>query len=58
MIIYIGFLSAVREKREIMKIMEEVTRQRVDCFLLPVFAKLLSRHFSVKVANTLSLEIE
>ena len=40
-----------------MEIMEEVTRQRVDCLRLPVFAKLL-RHFSVKVANTLSLEIE
>ena len=41
-----------------MEIMEEVTRQRVDCLRLPVFAKLLSRHFFVKVADTLSLEIE
>ena len=38
--------------------MEEVTRQRVDFLRLPVFAKLLSRHFSVKVADTLSLEID
>ena len=41
-----------------MEIMEEMTRQRVDCLRLPVFAKLLSRHFSVKVADTLSLEID
>ena len=41
-----------------MEIMEEMTRQRVDCLRLPVFAKPRSQHFSVKVADTLSLEID
>ena len=41
-----------------MEIMEEMTRQRVDWVRLPGFAKALSRHFCVKVADTLSLETE
>ena len=46
------------QKNGIMEIMEEMTRQRVDWVRLPGFAKALSRHFCVKVADTLSLETE
>ena len=49
------FWSALREKREIV---EEMTRQRVDCIRFPGSAKPLPRYFCVNVADTLSLETE